>query len=76
MVGVTWPQAAAYCNWLSGLKGIDASEFCFDVEWKGKSPVRATHKPNYRQLAGYRLPDEVEWGVRLPSWRKIDVQHW
>jgi formylglycine-generating enzyme required for sulfatase activity len=51
VVRVTWPQAAAYCNWLSAQEGLPPAY----VEQGGKlvPAVPMTH--------GYRLPTEAEW---------------
>jgi formylglycine-generating enzyme required for sulfatase activity len=55
--GVTWHQAAAYCNWLSQQEGIPEVDWCFLPKGNGKwQPA-----PGYRKHTGYRLPTEVEW---------------
>jgi formylglycine-generating enzyme required for sulfatase activity len=48
VVGVMWYGAAAYCNWLSAQKGLQA---CYNLNtWE--SDLTKT---------GYRLPTEAEW---------------
>ena len=32
VVGTSWYQAAAYCNWLSEKEGIDPKEWCYEIE--------------------------------------------
>jgi formylglycine-generating enzyme required for sulfatase activity len=55
VIGRSWYQAAAYCNWLSEKEGIDEKEWCYEI--KGKvTKVRE----NYLSLSGYRLPTEAE----------------
>jgi eukaryotic-like serine/threonine-protein kinase len=53
--GVSWFDAAMYCNWLSKQEGIDENQWCYDM--KGQVPLL---KENYLGLTGYRLPTEAE----------------
>jgi serine/threonine protein kinase/formylglycine-generating enzyme required for sulfatase activity len=55
---VTWYEAAAYCNWLSELEGIDKEQWCYETGAAGKVTGM---KGNYLSLTGYRLPTESEW---------------
>jgi formylglycine-generating enzyme required for sulfatase activity/tetratricopeptide (TPR) repeat protein len=58
MGGVTWYEAAAYCNWLSEQEGMPQEQWCYETDGKWQvSGLRA----NYLGLGGYRLPTEAEW---------------
>jgi hypothetical protein len=57
MVGMTWYQAAQYCNWLSEGEGIPEVEWCYPKEIKeGMKPL-----PSSLSKTGYRLATEAEW---------------
>ena len=51
VVGVSWHDAAAYCNWLSARDNLPAF---YDIEFGKVKGVRP-------QATGYRLPTEAEW---------------
>lgn len=51
VVGVTWEEAALYCNWLSEQEGLTPV-----YEKKGDGLVAKQPVPN-----GYRLPTDAEW---------------
>jgi formylglycine-generating enzyme required for sulfatase activity len=55
--GVSWYQAARYCNWLSEQEGIVDDQWCYEVDGQGR-PTKL--KENYLSLTGYRLPTEAE----------------
>jgi formylglycine-generating enzyme required for sulfatase activity len=50
-VMVSWSDAAAYCNWLSGKESLELAYENIDGQYKLKKPM----------TNGYRLPTEAEW---------------
>ena len=56
VVGTSWHQAAAYCNWLSKEEGIDKDQWCYEIKDGQVTKLKA----NYLSLTGYRLPTEAE----------------
>jgi serine/threonine protein kinase/formylglycine-generating enzyme required for sulfatase activity len=59
--GVTWYDAAAYCNWLSEQEKIPKDQWCYERNAKGEYAEGMKVKANYQELSGYRLPREAEW---------------
>jgi formylglycine-generating enzyme required for sulfatase activity len=57
VVGTSWYEAAAYCNWLSKEEGIDRNQFCYETTPQGQV---TRLRPKYLSLTGYRLPTEAE----------------
>ncbi len=51
VTGVSWLDAVAYCNWLSGTDGLPAAYEQKDGAWVLRMPL----------TTGYRLPSEAEW---------------
>jgi formylglycine-generating enzyme required for sulfatase activity len=62
MPGVSWYEAAEYCNWLSEQDGIkDEKQWCYLPNDQKKFAEGMKLAPDYRQRKGYRLPREEEW---------------
>jgi formylglycine-generating enzyme required for sulfatase activity len=60
-VGMTWYQAASYCNWLSDQEGIAEDQWCYQKNAEDKSGPGMKAKENFGELTGYRLPTDAEW---------------
>jgi formylglycine-generating enzyme required for sulfatase activity len=60
-VGMTWYEAAWYCNWLSGQEGIHEDQWCYKKNAEDKYGPGMKAKENFGELTGYRLPTEAEW---------------
>ncbi|HKI37906.1 MAG TPA: protein kinase [Gemmataceae bacterium] len=58
---VSWFNAAAYCNWLSAQEKVPKDQWCYEPNAKGEYAAGMKLKANYRELSGYRLPQEAEW---------------
>jgi formylglycine-generating enzyme required for sulfatase activity len=58
-VGVSWYDAARYCNWLSEVAGIPKEEWVYPDSIDADAGLDLP--PNYLHRTGYRLPTEAEW---------------
>jgi formylglycine-generating enzyme required for sulfatase activity len=59
--GVSWYDAAAYCNWLSEKEGIPKEEWCYLPNDKGQYAAGMKVPADYLRRTGYRLPTSEEW---------------
>ena len=58
-VGVSWYDAARYCNWLSEKAGIARDQWVYP---ESINPAQGLElPPGYLHRTGYRLPTEAEW---------------
>jgi len=55
VLGTTWYQAAAYCNWLSKEDGIPEDQWCYEIQG-----TTTKLREKYLSRTGYRLPTEAE----------------
>jgi formylglycine-generating enzyme required for sulfatase activity len=59
--GVSWYEAAHYCNWLSKQEGIPVDQWCYEPNEHGAYLQGMKPKTRFWELTGYRLPTESEW---------------
>ena len=60
VLGVTWHEAARFCNWLSERDGIPEAEWCYAAD-DSRGPPAMHAVDDVATRRGYRLPLEVEW---------------
>jgi formylglycine-generating enzyme required for sulfatase activity len=58
-VGVSWYDAARYCNWLSELAGIPKNQWVYPEKIDSERGIDLP--AGYLHLSGFRLPTEAEW---------------
>jgi serine/threonine protein kinase len=62
---ITSNDCERYCNWLSKQAHLPEEEWCYSEHNISTDPAKKQFelrlKPNFRQLAGFRLPTEAEW---------------
>jgi serine/threonine protein kinase/formylglycine-generating enzyme required for sulfatase activity len=61
MTGMTWYEAAWYCNWLSEQEGLPESEWCYEPNEAGEYAEGMKAQSKFWERGGYRLPTEAEW---------------
>jgi serine/threonine protein kinase/formylglycine-generating enzyme required for sulfatase activity len=57
VLGITWYQAAWYCNWLSWREGAPKDQWCYPEPTEDGMVMPEA----YLSRTGYRLPTEAEW---------------
>ncbi len=58
---VSWYDAAAYCNWLSGQEGLHEDQWFYVANASGDFAEGVKMSPDYPNRIGYRLPTDAEW---------------
>jgi hypothetical protein len=59
-IGMSWCEAAHYCDWLSEQEKIPRNQWCYDPKG-GVYGVGLKAKDKFWELTGYRLPTQAEW---------------
>jgi formylglycine-generating enzyme required for sulfatase activity len=59
--GITWYEAARYCNWLSEREQIASNQWCYLPNSSGEFAAGMKVADNLLDKTGYRLPTEAEW---------------
>ena len=59
--GISWYQAAEYCNWLSDQDKIPQSQWCYLPNERGQYAGGMRPTNDFLKKKGYRLPTEAEW---------------
>ena len=59
-IGVSWYEAAHYCDWLSEQEKIARDQWCYDPKDGVYGPGMKA-KDRFWELKGYRLPTQMEW---------------
>ena len=59
-IGVSWCEAAHYCDWLSEQEKIPREQWCYDPKGGVYGPGMKA-KDKFWELKGYRLPTQAEW---------------
>jgi serine/threonine protein kinase/formylglycine-generating enzyme required for sulfatase activity len=59
--GVSWYDAAAFCNWVSEKEGLPPDKWCYEPAAGRKFDEGMKIVAGYQFRRGYRLPTEAEW---------------